>query len=283
MLRRGGADVLGARAGVRRARRGRADATRHRRVAEGRAVRARRRPAARAHAPRGEGGAAPSRRGGRRAARADLPALRRAAAGLTQPEGEPGARGRGRELWRLAETDAIVDAFADRQLLIADGHHRYETTVEYAAGGGSPWLMVVLVSTSDPGLTIFPTHRIAGRFDPSNKLSQAEGGPAARSSRCPATGAAAVVYTRGRSRVAEDGRSSTRSSSSRSSREVGYTADVDEAIAAVDEGDARGGVPAPADADRGGLRGRAARRGDAAEDDVLLSPSSSAASSFHPL
>jgi uncharacterized protein (DUF1015 family) len=47
------------------------------------------------------------------------------------------------------------------QLLIADGHHRYETALAYAAGGGSPWLMVVLVPTRQEGLTIFPTHRIA--------------------------------------------------------------------------------------------------------------------------
>ena len=59
--------------------------------------------------------------------------------------------------------------FSPRQLLIADGHHRYETALAYAAEAGTPAsarLMAVLVSTSDPGLEIFPTHRVfSGRPD----------------------------------------------------------------------------------------------------------------------
>jgi uncharacterized protein (DUF1015 family) len=63
----------------------------------------------------------------------------------------------GDRLWRV---DDAPD-FSDTQLLIADGHHRYETALAYAAEGGSPWLMVVLVPTGQEGLTIFPTHRVA--------------------------------------------------------------------------------------------------------------------------
>lgn len=55
-------------------------------------------------------------------------------------------------------------AFAASQpLTIADGHHRYETAVAFAAEEGTPasaLLPVVLVSTDDPGLEIFPTHRL---------------------------------------------------------------------------------------------------------------------------
>jgi uncharacterized protein (DUF1015 family) len=68
----------------------------------------------------------------------------------------------GARLWRLA-ADGIADSFADRQLLIADGHHRYETALAFHAEDGtdaSAWMLVVLVSTEDPGLTIFPTHRV---------------------------------------------------------------------------------------------------------------------------
>ncbi len=137
-----------------------------RRVAEGRALRARRRPAARAHAPRGKGGPAAAGPRRRRAARADLPALRGPPT-RREPGRRARARGRRREALASLRADAIVEAFADRQLMIADGHHRYETTVEYAQAGGSPWMMVVLVSTSDPGLTIFPTHRTAASFDAS--------------------------------------------------------------------------------------------------------------------
>ncbi len=75
----------------------------------------------------------------------------------------------GTRLWRLPAEEGVPAAFADRQLLIADGHHRYETALAYAAETGTPEsarLMVVLVSISDPGLEIFPTHRVfSGRPD----------------------------------------------------------------------------------------------------------------------
>jgi uncharacterized protein (DUF1015 family) len=54
------------------------------------------------------------------------------------------------------------------QLLIADGHHRYETALAFHEEDGSEasaWMMVVLVSTSEPGLTIFPTHRVVQHVD----------------------------------------------------------------------------------------------------------------------
>ena len=70
---------------------------------------------------------------------------------MSRPDGEPELEVEGAKLWRIPETDAIVEAFRDRQLMIADGHHRYETTVEYASRGGSPWLMVVLVLDERPG------------------------------------------------------------------------------------------------------------------------------------
>ncbi len=154
------------------------------------------------------------------------------------PEGEPELEVEGAKLWRLSETDAIVEAFADRQLMIADGHHRYETTVEYAQAGGSPWMMVVLVSTSDPGLTIFPTHRTAAEFDASNSLLLADGNdPRAALESLPPDKPATVVYTRDRVAVAEGepGQLDTQLVE-QLAPDVGYTAYVDEAIAAVDEG-----------------------------------------------
>ena len=73
------------------------------------------------------------------------------------PDRPPDLQSGGDKLWRVDD----VPGFSDVQLLIADGHHRYETALAYAAGGGSPQLMVVLVPTRQEGLTIFPTHRIA--------------------------------------------------------------------------------------------------------------------------
>jgi uncharacterized protein (DUF1015 family) len=72
----------------------------------------------------------------------------------------------GSRLWRLEGDHDVTATLADRQLLIADGHHRYETAVEFAAEDGADRMLAVLVSTDDPGLVIFPTHRLfAGRPD----------------------------------------------------------------------------------------------------------------------
>ena len=69
-------------------------------------------------------------------------------------------------LWRLdAEfSDALVEELADAELLIADGHHRYETALAFHEEDGSDasaWLLAVIVPTGQEGLTIFPTHRVA--------------------------------------------------------------------------------------------------------------------------
>src|SRR5947199_2356496 len=76
---------------------------------------------------------------------------------VVAPDREPELRSGGDTLWRIDE----APSFADVELLIADGHHRYETALAYAREGGSPYLMVVLVPTRQEGLTIFPTHRVA--------------------------------------------------------------------------------------------------------------------------
>ena len=70
-------------------------------------------------------------------------------------------------LWRVADEAAIAavqTAVADAELLIADGHHRYETARAYAEelGGDGPhrYVLMCLVALQDPGLTVFPTHRL---------------------------------------------------------------------------------------------------------------------------
>jgi uncharacterized protein (DUF1015 family) len=78
---------------------------------------------------------------------------------VAPPDREPDLTAEETRLWRV-EGAGAAEFFADRQLLIADGHHRYETAVAYAAESGADRMMVVLVSTSDPGLEIFPTHRL---------------------------------------------------------------------------------------------------------------------------
>ena len=74
--------------------------------------------------------------------------------------GEPDLEVDGDRLWRLGPEfgDALTEELADAQLLIADGHHRYETALAF---GESPWVLAVIVPTDQEGLTIFPTHRVA--------------------------------------------------------------------------------------------------------------------------
>ena len=86
--------------------------------------------------------------------------------GLGEPELMADEEGVVSRLWRLdAEfSDALVEELADAQLLIADGHHRYETALAFHDEDGteaSEWLLAVIVPTGQEGLTIFPTHRVA--------------------------------------------------------------------------------------------------------------------------
>jgi uncharacterized protein (DUF1015 family) len=80
---------------------------------------------------------------------------------LPPPAREPDLQSGGDKLWRVED----APTFENTELLIADGHHRYETAVAYGQEGGSPDLMVVLVPTEQEGLTIFPTHRMAERVN----------------------------------------------------------------------------------------------------------------------
>ncbi len=73
--------------------------------------------------------------------------------------------------WRIADPYIIAGvtaAMRDKQLVIADGHHRYETALAYrndcrAAGhtdGRADYVMMTFVRTETDGLTILPTHRL---------------------------------------------------------------------------------------------------------------------------
>ncbi len=70
-------------------------------------------------------------------------------------------------VWRVGDRgvcEAIAAELADAELLIADGHHRYETAVKYAeevgGEGAHRYTLMSLTSLNDPGLTVFPTHRL---------------------------------------------------------------------------------------------------------------------------
>jgi uncharacterized protein (DUF1015 family) len=83
-------------------------------------------------------------------------------------------------LWRVADPDVIAtvqEALGGAELLIADGHHRYETARVYAdeIGGEGPhrYVLMALVSLQDDGLTVFPTHRLlTGLKDDQEKIER---------------------------------------------------------------------------------------------------------------
>src|SRR5438067_5662121 len=75
-------------------------------------------------------------------------------------------------LWRVGDAQAIAAvqaATCDAELLIADGHHRYETMDAYAEEVGGEgdhcYILMCLVALEDPGVTVFPTHRVVRALD----------------------------------------------------------------------------------------------------------------------
>jgi uncharacterized protein (DUF1015 family) len=75
-------------------------------------------------------------------------------------------------IWRIDDPEAhraVAAELADAELLIADGHHRYETARTYAEeiGGDGPhrYTLMALVSLEDPGLTVFGYHRLLSNLD----------------------------------------------------------------------------------------------------------------------
>jgi uncharacterized protein (DUF1015 family) len=82
------------------------------------------------------------------------------------------AQGTVHKLWRVTDPQAIAavqQATSDAELLIADGHHRYETADTYAnelgGEGEHRYMLMCLVALEDPGLTVFPTHRLVRGLD----------------------------------------------------------------------------------------------------------------------
>lgn len=89
--------------------------------------------------------------------------------------------GTAHRLWRVADPGAVAAvqaAVQDAELLIADGHHRYETANTYAeeigGEGEHRYVLVCLVALEDPGLTVFPTHRLLSGLDEDKRTALRE-------------------------------------------------------------------------------------------------------------
>jgi uncharacterized protein (DUF1015 family) len=78
-------------------------------------------------------------------------------------------------VWQISDSAVIASVqhkMRDKKLIIADGHHRYETALNFrnecrsAAGANSnpnapyEFVMMTLVNLNDPGLLVLPTHRV---------------------------------------------------------------------------------------------------------------------------
>jgi uncharacterized protein (DUF1015 family) len=105
------------------------------------------------------------------------------AATRTEPWAEVGDdEGTVHRVWRIGDPEAhraVAAELADAELLIADGHHRYETARVYAdqIGGDGPhrYTLMCLISLEDPGLTVFGYHRLLTDLGaPSARQSLAE-------------------------------------------------------------------------------------------------------------
>jgi uncharacterized protein (DUF1015 family) len=156
------------------------------------------------------------------------------------PDRAPDSQAGGSRLWRLGGFD--LDSLESDGLLIADGHHRYESAVEVDPGAR---IMALLVSTADPGLHVFPTHRTFSRrpdladVADGERVEDAEAGIALLESE-PRIRSAALAYRR-------EGVELLRGGEGELDAElvdrfgldgIGYTPQTAEAVAAVDRGDA---------------------------------------------
>ena len=166
--------------------------------------------------------------------------------GMTTPQApsrEPDLEVDGRRLWRVE----LPAGLSIGQLLIADGHHRYESAVELGRelGGDAVRIMALVVPVRDVGLHVFPTHRVfSGRPD------LAEPGPGERYDDLrdalralaeePHGRAVAVAYRRGAAELVRgsEGELDTELVERQGVEGIRYVPVTDEAVRAVDDGSA---------------------------------------------
>jgi uncharacterized protein (DUF1015 family) len=148
---------------------------------------------------------------------------------LERPSGEPaldveegGVRTR---MWPVEAGDLTIDT----PLLIADGHHRYETAVAYRAENpAATHTFAILVSSRAPGLEIFPTHRVVQQVGdvPGDPVDAPDGG--------------VTLYRDGHYlSVRSDDDFGPRIVESFAPQGISYTPSAQDAVATVDRGDAQ--------------------------------------------
>ena len=90
------------------------------------------------------------------------------------------------ETWEVDDDERVAvfqQALLDKDLFIADGHHRYNTALNYynerkaagkeacntsgktpSGGGGAAYCLFVMIAMQDPGMIVLPTHRVLGNM-----------------------------------------------------------------------------------------------------------------------
>jgi uncharacterized protein (DUF1015 family) len=156
-------------------------------------------------------------------------------------------------LWRITDGGAMreaMDALRDQSLVIADGHHRYETALAFHDEDGSEssaYTMVVLANTHGEGLTIFPTHRVYRELSsnddfPVKRPTTAPLEALSELEQLPRDHPAFVLYERGGTWIVEAPGERVVDSAvvdRLAADGVRYTPRAEEAVALVDSGDAQ--------------------------------------------
>jgi uncharacterized protein (DUF1015 family) len=194
---------------------------------------------------------------------------------LARPDREPdldaeegGVRTR---LWRIPGEAPRIDV----PLLIADGHHRYETAVAFAQEDPSAsHTFAILVSSRAPALVVFPTHRL---------LSRAGELPLTELPDLPEPLPGPVLYRDGRYQRIETDRELDAEAVDVLDVEIsGYAPLASEAVAAVDRGEAAAAILIrPATVEQ--VAARAAAGGVMPQKTTFFYPKLLSGMLFHPV
>ncbi len=63
------------------------------------------------------------------------------------------------EVWEEKDIKEFQKIVKDHEIIIADGHHRYSTSLRYSKHGGCKYIMALFIDFNDPGLIIYTSHR----------------------------------------------------------------------------------------------------------------------------
>ena len=63
------------------------------------------------------------------------------------------------EVWKEKDIKKFQEIVENHEFIIADGHHRYITSLNHSRHGGCKYIMSLFIDFNDPGLIIYTSHR----------------------------------------------------------------------------------------------------------------------------